>query len=195
MNDPIFIVLTGGPGGGKSTLIEELSHDPTSIGRFAALPETILTMGNVNISPQEKLFQRVVVQMQIAMEDGLVRALEPDDRRTILCNRGSLDPLAYWLERGWLEEEFFKFTRTTRAEHYQRYTAVIHLVTAADGAEQAYRHWPDAHRHETAEQSILLDNLLGKVWQDHPRYYCLDNNGISWYEKSEKAKDIIRMYL
>jgi predicted ATPase len=195
MNNCPVIVLTGGPGGGKSTLIEELSHDPTSTGRFAAVPEAILTMGNVNISPQEKLFQHVMVQMQIAMEDGLARALGPDDRRIILCNRGSLDPLAYWLERGWLEEEFFTSTRTTYADHYQRYAAVIHLVTAADGAEHAYRRWPDDHRRETTEQAILLDNRLGKAWQDHPRYYRLDNNAVSWYEKSEKAKAIIRMYV
>jgi len=42
-NRSIF-VLTGGPGGGKSTLLEELQRDPTWTGRFVAMPETILIM-------------------------------------------------------------------------------------------------------------------------------------------------------
>jgi predicted ATPase len=194
MSPSPLIVLTGGPGGGKTTLINELSRDPAWVDRFAALPEAIFTLRHSNISPKEKLFQRAMVQMQWAMEDGLSRVLE-EDGRIILCHRGSLDPLAYWLMRGWEEEEFFLFTGMRREEHFQRYTAVIHLVTAADGAEHAYERWPDAHRPETMEESIRLDHLLGKIWQNHPHYYQLDNHGISWEEKSMKAKEIIQRLL
>jgi len=49
--------------------------------------------------------------------------------RLVLCHRGSLDPLAYWLAYGWTEGWFFACTVTTRQEHYSRYDAVIHLVT------------------------------------------------------------------
>jgi hypothetical protein len=103
-------------------------------------------MRHIGISSREKLFQRVMVYLQMALEDGLVRALNPDDPRAILCHRGSLDPLAYWLDRGWQEEEFFTFTGTTLEMHYQRYAAVLHLVTAADGAIAHYKRWSDAHR-------------------------------------------------
>ena len=189
------IVLTGGPGGGKTTLIEELSRDPTWAGRFAALPEAIFILRDVNISLREKLFQRVMVHLQMAMEDGLARALEPYGRRIILCHRGSLDPLAYWLDLGWPEEEFFKFTGTTRAGHYQRYTAVIHLVTAADGAEHAYKRWPDSHRHETIEDAARLDRLLQHIWSQHPHYYRIDNIGKDWPAKSHQAQDILEKIL
>jgi hypothetical protein len=146
---------------------------------------------NVNISPQEKLFQRVMVQMQIAMEDGLTHALEADERNIILCHRGSLDPLAYWLDRGWPEEEFFVYTGTTRAEHYQRYGVVIHLVTAADGAVEHYKRYPDAHRPETPQQAIHLDRLLQQVWSGHPRYFRIDNVNCVWSTKAQKAQKLL----
>jgi len=158
------IVLTGGPSGGKSTLIDELRHDPIWANRFVTLPETVHYARFVNVSPQERLFQRVMVQLQVALEEGLDRALGPTDLRLIVCHRGSLDPLAFWQQRGWLEEEFYEFTGTHVEDHYQRYTAVIHLVTAADGAAQAYARWPDAHRPEEADEAIRLDRWLQQVW-------------------------------
>ena len=193
-------MLTGGPGGGKTTLIEELARDPSWAGRFAALPEVIFVMRHIGIYPRERLFQRVMVYLQMALEDGLDRALGLDDPRAILCHRGSLDPLAYWLDRGWPEGEFFAFTGTKREDHYQRYTAVLHLVTAADGAPTHYARWPDAHRPETPEQAIHLDRLLQQVWGSHPLYFRLSNEGPdcvnwSWATKSAEARHILASIL
>lgn len=190
-----IIVCTGGPGGGKTTLIEELTHDLRWKGQIATLPEAIYTLRHVGISSREKPFQRVMVYMQMAMEDALDRALGLDDPRTILCHRGSLDPLAYWLDRGWSEQEFFDYTETTREEHLQRYSAVIHLVTTADGAQEHYTRWPDAHRPEQVEDAIRLDGLLHQVWRDHPNYNRISNEGIDWLTKTRIARAILEHYL
>jgi hypothetical protein len=186
-----FIVLTGGPGGGKTTLIEELAQDPVWHGSFLTLPEAILVAGRVGVSTKERLFQKLMVATQLALEDALAHTLDPSDRRFIICHRGTLDPLAYWLHHGWPEDEFFNFTRTRLKDHYRRYTAVIHLVTAADGAEEYYTRWPEAHRHEKIEDAIRLDKLLTQVWCDHPHYYRLGNQQKDWAAKSEKARDIL----
>ncbi len=61
MKGSTFIALTGGPGGGKTTLIEELLRDPAWSNCIAALPEDIFLMRWIGISPREKLFQRVKV--------------------------------------------------------------------------------------------------------------------------------------
>jgi tRNA (adenine37-N6)-methyltransferase len=189
------IVLTGGPGGGKSTLIEDLRRDPEWAGRFVTLPEAVQYARFINILPTEKLFQRAIVQLQIGLEEGLRRMLDPDDPRPIICHRGSLDPLAYWLQRGWQEDEFFLFAGLSRAEFYQRYKAVIHLVTAADGAPARYTHWPEAHRPEEMDEAIQLDRWLGKAWGMHPHYYRLDNTGKDWESKSRAARKILADYL
>jgi len=191
MNTYPVIAVTGGPCGGKTALIDELSRNPAWAGRFAALPEAIFTLRNVNISPREKLFQRVMVQMQMAMEDGLGCALENEGPRFILCHRGSLDPLAYWLDRGWPEEEFFEYTETSREMHFCRYLAVIHLVTAADGAIAHYKKYPQAHRPETPQQAIQLDRLLQQVWSVHPRYYRIGNDSRDCSAKAGKAREIL----
>jgi len=191
----IRIVLTGGPGGGKTRLIEELGGDPGWAGRFAALSEATILTRRLGISVGEKLFQRVMVQLQMALEDGLQRALGAEDGRFILCDRGSLDPLAYWLARGWEQEEFFQYTATSLAEHYRRYAAVIHLVTTADGAEETYRYWPAAHRSETPEQAVRIDRLLQEAWGSHPCYYRLDNAGKNWAGKAENDRRIIEELL
>lgn len=186
-----LIALTGGPCGGKSTLLEELLRDSAWSGRIAVLPEAISLMRQVGISPRERLFQRVMVHLQMALEEGLERALGNSNPRTILCHRGSLDPLAYWLDRGWSQEAFFEFTGTCLEEHYRRYTAVIHLVTAADGASAHYTRWPQAHRPEEIENAIRIDQLLHQVWRDHPAYYRLDNQNRDWAAKSQAARVIL----
>jgi predicted ATPase len=192
LNKNIYrVVLTGGPGGGKSTLIRELQRNPAWKGRLAVLPEAISLMGGVGISPSEQRFQRVMVSLQMALEKSLAQALGGSEKSVILCHRGSLDPLAYWLDRGWTQEDFFVFTRTTFEEHYRHYHAVIHLVTAADGATEYYLRWPDAHRPETIEDAIRIDRLLHQVWCEHPNYTRIDNQGRDWAAKSHAAQALL----
>ena len=188
-------MLTGGPGGGKSTFMEEMRRDAGWSDRIVYVPESILIVGRTGISVREQRFQQVMVNMQMAIEDALLRALEPRECGAVICHRGSLDPLAYWLDRGWSEEEFFIYTDTTLAQHYERYHAVIHLVTAADGATTHYARWPEASRRETAEEAVRLDRLLHQVWRGHPRYYRVDNEGRDWRAKSEAAQLILARLL
>jgi hypothetical protein len=185
------IVLTGGPCGGKTRLIEELAQDPAWRGRFLSLPEAIFVAGRVGVPVSQQIFQKLMVEIQRGLEDALARTLDPCDPRLVICHRGTLDPLAYWLDRGWPEAEFFTFTGTEREDHYRRYAAVIHLVTAADGAEANYTRWPEAHRSEGIEDAIGLDRLLHRVWRDHPRYYRLGNEGRDWAAKSKEAQAIL----
>lgn len=72
---------------------------------------------------------------------------------------------------------------------------MIHLVTAADGAIEYYRRWPEAHRPETPEDAIRLDRLLERVWSGHPRYHRVDNAGRDWPAKAAVAQAILAQYV
>jgi tRNA (Thr-GGU) A37 N-methylase len=193
-NRPV-VALTGGPGGGKSSLIEDLAADPAWSGRFVALPEAVQYARFVQIRPQEKLFQRAIVHLQLGLEEAIDRVLGPGDRRPVICHRGTLDPLAFWIQRGWPREEFFAFTGLPLEGHYARYAAVLHLVTAADGVPWEYTRWPHAHRPEDAEEAMRLDHWLEEAWSGHPCYHRLDNDGRDWVAKSEEARQILSQYL
>ncbi len=190
-----FVALTGGPGGGKTTLIEEILGDPAWRGRVLALPEAIMVVGRAGVSAEDRLFQRMMVTVQCALENALQRALDAGDARLVLCHRGSLDPLAYWLDRGWQEMEFFLYTGITREEHYARYAAVVHLVTAADGAPEHYRRRPDAPRVEDQDAAVRLDALLQKAWGEHPQYYRIGNAGRDWGAKAAAARAVLKQFL
>jgi hypothetical protein len=49
----MLIVLTGGPGGGKTALIQELLRDPAWQGWVVALPEAIGVAGQVGVEQIE----------------------------------------------------------------------------------------------------------------------------------------------
>ena len=81
-------------------------------------------------------------------------------------------------------------TRTTRADHYSRYTAVLHMESAAVRAPRHYVRYPEAHRPETIADAARLDGLLGELWGGHPRYRFVAGRE-SLEEKMEDAAAVL----
>eukprot|EP00802_Teleaulax_amphioxeia_P001854 Tamp_01856.p1 GENE.Tamp_01856~~Tamp_01856.p1 ORF type:complete len:318 (-),score=72.79 Tamp_01856:3422-4375(-) len=59
-----------------------------------------------------------------------------------------------------------------------RYSGVVHLVTAADGAEEHYNLDSNAEgvRSESVEQARDLDKKTGAAWASHPALSVIDNS-------------------
>jgi len=187
------IVLTGGPGGGKTELMRELRADDPHANRWILVPESAPLLFQAGLNGREKRFQWAVVQLQIALEEICAKSARLG--QVLICHRGTLDPLAYWLRNGWDESEFFEYTEMSRDEHYRRYLGVIHLQTAAIGAEEHYRFWPDAHRPETLPQAAELDRLCAQAWRGHPRYVLVENINRDWVDKARYARDALTRWL
>jgi hypothetical protein len=187
------VALTGGPGGGKTTLMNELRAAGLAGRRCLLVPEAAPLAFQARSDRGERSFQAAVVRAQMALEEacaGLAR-----EETVLLCHRGTLDPLAYWLRNGWDEDEFFALTGLSRAGHLRRYAGVVHLQTAAAGAEEHYRRLPYARRPETMAQAAELDRLCAHAWSAHPRFAFIGNSGRGWDEKAHRAAAVIHGWL
>jgi hypothetical protein len=168
------VAVTGGPGGGKSFLLERAIADARLRRSFVVTEEAIHGMRFVRMHPRSPEFQCALVAIQAATEASLRRALVGTGRHVILCHRGTLDPCAFWQSFGNSRESFFEMTGTTLEDHYGRYDLVLHLESAAVRVPTAYIRFPEAHRPEAIKEAAGLDRLLGELWCGHPRYVKIE---------------------
>lgn len=101
-------------------------------------------------------------------------ASEQEKPAVIICDRGLLDNRAYCDPKVWnalLEELGMNMVQLRD----KRYDAVVHLVTAADGAEKFYNLANEAWS-ETPEQARAVDKKLVKAWEGHQNHFIIDNS-------------------
>ncbi|EKU98204.1 hypothetical protein Lepto7375DRAFT_7466 [Leptolyngbya sp. PCC 7375] len=182
------IVLTGGPCGGKTTLMNELQNMDLDVN-WTLVPEAAPLLFQAGIDRRKKSFQKAVIELQISLET--ISEKFSQDGSILICHRGTLDPLAYWLRNGWDENDFFAYTQMSLHEHHERYSGIIHLQSVAIGAEEHYLSWPNAHRTETIEQAKQTDYLCQHAWNKHPHYLLVDNTKRNWLEKSKIVKRLL----
>jgi hypothetical protein len=185
-------VLTGGPSGGKTTFMRELRAADPNGQRWVLVPEAAPLLFHAGLSVKEKSFQAAAVRLQMALEDACSLVAPPG--AALVCDRGLLDPLAFWLAAGWNEDEFFPFVGFSREELLCRYTGIIHLQSTAIGAESCYRCWPHAGRPETIEQAAKVDALCIRVWHGQRNHVVLLNR-LDWAAKSQSGRDALASWL
>jgi len=165
------IVLTGGPGGGKTTAADLFRRE---IGdRVVIVPEaaTILFQGGFPRSrePQASRFaQTAIFHVQRHLED-VQAALFPG--RTLLCDRGTVDGAVYWPGQ---PHDYFNAVGTSLDTELARYDAVIFFETAARGGVSIEGGNPI--RNETIDEAVRLDGKLRALWSRHPRFILVPHN-------------------
>ena len=168
------IALTGGPGGGKSTLLRHLREHPFLARQVVVMEEAIHLVRFVRLSHTTPAFQCALVAIQAGTEDFLRQDRQGTDTCAIVSHRGTLDPCAFWQSFGNSRESFFEMTGTTLEDHYRRYDLVIHMESAAVRVPEAYVRYPHAHRPEDIQQAAGLDHLLRELWSRHPSYVKIE---------------------
>lgn len=85
----------------------------------------------------------------------------------ILCDRGTMDGKAYTQPQDWqiILDELGVTDIQLRDD---RYDAVIHLITAADGAEEYYNLNNQARYENSIEIAKKVDKNLQMAWLGHP---------------------------
>jgi predicted ATPase len=168
LDDFRFIVLTGGPGAGK-TAVMEAARQIFSRG-VSILPEaaSIIYSGGYPRLPQAhsvRSAQRAIFRVQEELESFASNSL--DGPRVALCDRGIPDGAAYWPEG---EEGFFASIGLPKSHVFSRYHTVIHLRTPP--INFGYNH-NNPMRTESAEQAAALDNKIERIWAGHPNRFVV----------------------
>src|SRR5271170_2069954 len=161
------IVLTGGPGAGKTAIAQKIAAAHPK--RCALVPEAATQVYDALQARWDKLDlpgrrdgQRKIYRLQVDQEERTA-AGNPD--KILLLDRGTIDGAAYWPEG---VEDYWRDVGSTLAAELRRYDAVIWLQTSAvlglyDGDSS------NPCRFEHPEAAIASGELLANLWSDHPR--------------------------
>eukprot|EP00004_Rigifila_ramosa_P017227 TRINITY_DN416_c0_g1_i8.p2 TRINITY_DN416_c0_g1~~TRINITY_DN416_c0_g1_i8.p2 ORF type:complete len:144 (+),score=40.61 TRINITY_DN416_c0_g1_i8:268-699(+) len=79
----------------------------------------------------------------------------------------------------------------TEADLLNRYDCVVHLVTAADGAEKFFTRANNAARRETPAEAIELDRKVQAAWSSHSDVVVVTNHVSSFEEKVDKVREAL----
>lgn len=176
------IVLTGGPCAGKTTALVKVIEHFSSLGyKVFIIPEvpTLFSQAGMDYLTTNKKFfyegEKATLETQIALEDKFTRMAEAIEEPTIIvCDRGTMDISAYMQPDMW--DEITLGAGTNSEELRSRYDAVLHLVSAADGAEQFYTTANNSERTEGIELARELDKKVIQAWSGHPHLRVINNH-------------------
>ncbi|HEY4121914.1 MAG TPA: ATP-binding protein [Byssovorax sp.] len=169
-NPPKLVVLTGGPGAGKTAVLEVVRmHLPAHVQVLGEAASIVFGGGfpRRQTAAATRAAQRAIFHVQRELER---LATEEGDARVVICDRGTLDGLAYWPGD---PDELLREMGTTLAAELARYAAVIHLKTPS--IEQGFSHASNPLRIESADEATRLDARIQEVWSSHPRRLVVES--------------------
>ena len=181
------IVLTGGPGAGKTATLE-LIRRSSFCTHVEILPDSAgIVFGGgfprLRNPAARKAAQRAIFYVQRELEEAALAG----SPAIILCDRGTVDSAAYWPG----PEDFYADVSTTLAQQLSRYDAVIHLRTPP--LEAGYNH-DNPLRIETATEASEMDVRILGAWETHPRRFIVDASP-DFLAKAAKVLELLRAEL
>jgi predicted ATPase len=160
------VAISGGPGGGKSTVTVAAKRELGE--RVIVVPEvaTHLLGGffpRIESPEERRAVQRAIYHVQLSLE--AVHRGRADADTVLVFDRGLLDGAAYWPDGC---EDFFEALCGDPDAARARYDAVIFLESAAVGGLAIVGENPA--RTEMRQEAVRLDSLLRELWAPHPRF-------------------------
>ncbi|PCI19989.1 hypothetical protein COB64_02750 [Candidatus Wolfebacteria bacterium] len=179
----ISVPLVGGPSAGKTSALSYIKRKLSEYGVNVLIVDEVATQFmNGGITPfSTKLhndeFQKHLLHHMIEKENRWRQIADAMDyeRTLILCDRGMMDSMAYVGEKSF-NEIIKKEGWSIPQIRDERYEGVIHLRTAALGAEEHYTLSNNKYRTESPEQARALDQKTLDAWIGHPHLRVIDNS-------------------
>jgi len=182
-HEPRRVVLTGGPGAGKTAILEFMRL--AFCRHVVILPEAagiLFGGGFPRDRTQLRLMaaQRAIFHVQRQLEE----STGDDNAAIVVCDRGTPDGSAYWPGPRSLWEE----VGTTREAELNRYAVVIHLRTPSDANGYNFR---NPLRTESVAEAMEIDRRIGAVWSAHPGYVEVSATD-DFLVKARQALELLR---
>ncbi|MCK9272233.1 AAA family ATPase [Candidatus Gracilibacteria bacterium] len=179
------IVLTGGPCSGKTSALAILRQTFEDRGiNVLQVPESATHLfGGMGVKIgkgdfNNSRFQSILTEFQVAQE-GIVSNVARlyREKTIILLDRGLLDSKAYLSNPNDIDSLLKPYGLTESRILSSGYDGIVHMVTAADGAEQYYTLENNTSRTETPEMARDLDERLQNAYVGAPaKLHVIDNS-------------------
>ena len=177
------VVLTGGPGAGKSAVLELVKQSFCSHVMVLHESAGIVFGGGFPRRPDIaslQAAQRAIFYVQRELEN----AAEGMNPAVILCDRGTVDGGAYWSG----QPDLWSSVGTTLPAQLARYAAVIHLrVPSIDGGYNK----SNPLRVESAEEAAAIDAHIAKLWAGHPHRFMVEP-AATFLAKAERVLEVLK---
>ncbi|MFA5911654.1 MAG: ATP-binding protein [Vicinamibacterales bacterium] len=176
--------MTGGPGAGKTALLELVRQSFCS--HVKVLPEAAgVVFGGGFPREDDPACQRAAQRAIFHVQRELEVTGDNHHPAIVLCDRGTIDGLAYWPGE---PEEFWSSVGATVDDELRRYDAVIHLRTPP--LEHGYNH-QNPLRTESATAAAEIDTRIALAWERHPRRFIVESSA-DFLDKAARAVAILR---
>lgn len=194
------LCVTGGPCAGKTTLLEKLNKELVYDNlKVLFIPESGTSLMIGGIKPFEDNvglfnFQLLNLQNQLEKERMFKRAAEYMDCENILiiCDRSSAEQQIF-IDKN-VFNQILEILNVTEEELINSYDKIVHLITAAIGAEYAYGILSNKNRIHNLEEAKEQDIKALDIWKNHKNVSVIDNS-TDFVTKIDKASEIVNDFI
>ncbi|QGF23795.1 ATP-binding protein [Raineyella fluvialis] len=178
------VVVTGGPGAGKTALLELVRQ--TFCSHVVVVQESAGVVFGGGFPRKDTVACRQAGQRAIYYVQRELEAVSDSTAPAVeVCDRGTVDGTAYWPGAA---EEYWASLGTTLERELARYDAVIHLRTPR--ADQGYNR-QNPLRIESAEDAAAIDARILTAWAPHPHRHVVAPSA-AFLDKVSEAIELLR---
>lgn len=207
------VVLTGGPGGGKTSVLnaiknlaitEEGYKNIIKLGdkkiKLVTISETATELISSGITPTEAEriydFQDILFEIQKSKEESSIKSLRfgyDADVILFLYDRGLLDGMAYLDKKGEFED-IMASKDVKELDILDKYDLVLDLLSTATCAPEKYGFESNEARFEDVEWAKSVDRKTSAAWVGH-RNMKLFDSGVSLEEEVNNVIEYLKDYI
>lgn len=179
------VVLTGGPGAGKTAVLELIRQHFCE--HVLVLPEAASIVFGGGFPRKQAQGAKEAAQRAIFFVQRELEAVADANGNAaiIVCDRGTLDGLAYWPSD---EGVLWTSVGSSRERELARYDEVLHLRVPEPST---YNH-ANPLRVETPHEAAELDHRIEHAWRGHPHRHFVPSDPV-FLKKAFAAIEHLRL--